>query len=719
MVLPMKQVLQHPRRQQPQVADVPVPQCGAGEVLVATRASLISAGTEKMLIDFAGKSLAAKAQERPDLAKKVMDKFKRDGAVPTLRSVFAQLEKPLPLGYSAAGEILQVGANLQNTYQVGDRVVMAGAGLANHAEVNAVPKNLVAPLPHDVPFEHGAFCTLGAIALHGVHNANLTLGDRVLVVGLGLVGQLAGQLATLSGARVMGMDFNENRMKLATETGAVQATCSPEGADAVVEAFTQGRGFDAILLCAATESDGPIQQAAAWARDRATVVLVGKVGTTLPYADYMKKELTVRISRSYGPGRYDNQYETSGQTYPVGYIPHTEQDNLATIAHLLGTGQLNVAPLVSHTFDIADAEQAYDLVTNQQNCLGVILQYSGITAEAISYKQTVKQPSLHVVPDAVQVGMLGAGNFATGVMLPALAKLHNVQLVGIASKGGASAQAAAERFKFQFASSQNEDVLNHADVNAVVIMTRHHQHAAQVQAALQAGKHVFVEKPLALTRDELAAVYATWQQQPQVLMVGYNRRFAPQVQALMKRLPDDVPRQVSIRVNAGHIPADNWQNTPEGGGRLLGEVCHFLDLAMFLAGSLPVSLWAQQGSGQDNYIVSMQFANGGMAQVFYTSDGDSSFSKERIEVYAGGCVGVIDNFMTATLTKGGRTQKLGSSNLLQGQDKGHTAELQAFTAAVRGKADWPIAAADLFLSASLPIAAQESIESGQIIKLDG
>lgn len=719
MVLLMKQVLQHPRRKQPHLAEVPLPQCGAGEVLVATRASLISAGTEKMLIDFAGKSLAAKVQERPDLAKKVLDKLQRDGAIPTVRSVFAQLEKPLPLGYSAAGEVLRVGNRLQDAYKVGDRVVLAGAGLANHAEVNAVPKNLVAALPEHVPYAHGAFSTLGAIALHGVRNAELTLGDRVLVMGLGLVGQLAGQLAALSGARVMGMDFNENRMTLAEQTGAAHATCTPDGAEAQVQAFTQGRGFDAILLCAATESDAPIQQAAAWARDRATVVLVGKVGTTVPYADYMKKEISLRISRSYGPGRYDHNFEMAGQNYPLGYVPHTERDNLETIGHLMGTGQLNVAPLISHTFDISEAEQAYGLVTSQADCMGVLLTYPGVTDDQLQANAAVQQPQLKAVADTVNIGMLGAGGFASSVILPALHKQKHVQLVGIASKGGVSAQSAAERYGFQFASANNEDILQHPDVNAVAIMTRHHQHAAQVQAALQAGKHVFVEKPLALTRAELADVYTTWQAHPQVLMVGYNRRFAPQVQALMHHLPADVPRQVSIRVNAGQLPADNWQNTAEGGGRLLGEVCHFLDLAMYLAGSTPVSLWAQQGTGQDNYTISVQFADGGLAQIIYTSDGDSSFSKERIEVFAAGAVGVIDNFMSATLTKGGRTRKLGTSNLLQGQDKGHAAELQAFVQAIRGKGDWPIPAPDLFLSASLPLAAQESIETQQIIDLRG
>ena len=715
----MKQVLQSPKKGSPFVADVPPPQCGAGEVLVATRASLISAGTEKMLIDFAQKSMLGKAKERPDLAKKVLDKLKRDGIVPTARSVFAQLEQPLPLGYSAAGKVLAVGSNLQNQYSVGDDVVMAGAGIANHAEVNAVPKNLVAPMPKGVTYEEASFCTLGAIALHGVRNAELTLGDRVLVMGLGLVGQLAAQLAAISGARVMAVDFAPDRIKLAEEIGAIEKAVNlgdgnPQGA---IDTFTNGRGFDAVLICAATDSPEPINNAAVWARDRAKVVLVGKVGTEIPYAEYMKKELTVRISRSYGPGRYDPNYENKGQSYPVGYVPWTERDNLAEIVQLIADEKLNVKDLISHDFGIEEAEQAYALITaGDVPCMGVVLTYP-------ENKNALKQTRIAVQPAATNketlgVAAIGAGAFSKSVLFPAMAAQTGVAFTGVASKGGSSAKAAADRFDFAFATSENKDIFNDGVTDAVLITTRHNTHAQLVQDALKAKKHVFVEKPLALTLEDLAAVYKAWKKNPHTLLVGYNRRFAPQIKNLLAKLPEDGARQVLVRVNAGQLPSGNWQSDAAiGGGRLLGEVCHFLDLALALTQRKPTQIFAQQGEGQDNYTIQLTFEDGSLATVFYTSDGDSSYSKERVEVYAGGVIGVIDNFMNAFITRGGRKRKLGGSNLISGQNKGHGAELEAFVQGCR-TGSMPIPAEELFLSASLPLLAQESIESGAPVKIE-
>ncbi|MFZ2619433.1 MAG: bi-domain-containing oxidoreductase [Alphaproteobacteria bacterium] len=713
----MKQVLQSPRGKAPYLTDVPAPQCGAGEVLVATHASLISAGTEKMLIDFASKSMLGKAKERPDLAKKVLDKLKRDGLVPTLKSVWAQLEQPLPLGYSAAGTVLQVGDRAKGQFKVGDRVVVAGAGLANHAEVNAVPVNLVAPLPANVPFADGCYATLGAIALHGVRNGKLTLGDRVAVLGLGLVGQLAAQLAKLSGARVMGLDYAADRLSLAHELSCDETfNLKDDGVDAAIASFTNGRGFDAVLICAATDSQEPIQNAAKWARDKARVVLVGKVGTELPYADFMKKELEVVISRSYGAGRYDPNFEQRGQTYPVGYVPHTERDNLAEIANLLADGVLNVESLTTHSFDIAEAVQAYTLITDKVPCLGVVLNYPN---SATKLSRRIAITPVHVAAGELGVACIGTGGFAASVLLPALKNTPDTKLTGVASKGGTSARAAADRFQFGYAASDVQEVWQDSSTHAVLIATRHDSHAALTCAALKAGKHVFVEKPLAMTEAELQDVekaYATaTKTSGKVLMVGYNRRFAPATQALMKILPYAGPRQILMRVNAGQLPSEHWtMDAREGGGRLIGEACHFLDFAYYLSGSQPVSLYATSGLGQDNYAVTMTFANGGTAQIFYTSEGDSAFSKERVEVYASGMVGVIDNFNEAYTMRGGRKRALTRANLLRGQNKGHAAGLQAFVAACRGQSA-PIAAAELFLSARLPLLAAESIRTGQVV----
>jgi predicted dehydrogenase len=711
----MKQVLQKPRGNKPYVANVPPPQCGAGEVLVATQASLISAGTEKMLIEFAGKSLAGKAKERPDLARKVLNKLKRDGVLPTVRSVLAQLEQPLPLGYSAAGEVLEVGANLQGRFQKGDRVAIAGAGLANHAEVNAVPANLVVPLPASVSYQEGCFATLGAIALHGVHNAKLTVGDRVLIIGLGLVGQLAAQLARAAGAQVMGVDYDADRLTLAQELGCHHTqNLSHKGTSHVVETFTQGRGFDAILICAATESNAPIENAAHWARDRARVVLVGKVGTELPYADFMKKELEVVISRSYGPGRYDPAFEQKGQSYPAGFVPHTERDNLAHVVWLIGQGKLDVKRLTTHDFEVNEADQAYALITGQVPCLGVVLTYPGL-------QQAASRLPLHpikVTGEDLGLAVIGAGSFANSVLLPAVAGQKNTVLTGICSKGGTSAQATGDRFGFGFATSRVDDILQDDKTHAVLIATRHNSHAELVSQALAAGKHVFVEKPLALDMKQLSTVEKAYKKSACLLMVGFNRRFAPHTQALLNQLPATGPRQVLIRVNAGALPQNNWQSDRHlGGGRLLGEVCHFTDLALTLANSDPTRLYATAGKGQDNYHITISFTDGSSAQIFYTSDGDTSLSKERVEVYAGGTVGLIDNFTRASLTQGGRTRKLKGSTLINGQNKGHQAELKAFIRACQGQDEAPIPPQELFLSSTLPLLAQESIQTGQPVAL--
>lgn len=719
----MKQVLQNVRKNQPVVKDVPPPQCGAGEVLVETEASLISAGTEKMLIDFAGKSFVGKAKERPDLAKKVLTKLQRDGLVPTVRSVWAQLEKPLPLGYSAAGKVVEVGAKLASEFQVGERVVIAGAGLANHAQLNAVPRNLVVKAPTSADPQHLCFGTLGAIALHGVHNAELTLGDRVVVMGLGLVGQLAAQLASLSGAQVLGVDYAQDRLDLSKETGACAAIANPATQDvsAIVQQFTNGRGADAILICAATDSAEPINNAAAWARDRAKVVLVGKVGTEIPYADYMKKELTVRISRSYGPGRYDPNFENAGQNYPVGYVPHTERDNLAHITNLISNGKLNIAPLLTHTFSINEADQAYALLEQGVPCLGVVLTYP----QNESHQSRIQLQPTPLGVNKVGVASLGAGAFASSVLLPALQQQQNAILTGVVSKGGTTAQAVGERFGFSYATSNLEDVLADTATHAVIISTRHNTHASFVEQCLKAGKHVFVEKPLALTLNELESIEKTYKKHPNCLLVGFNRRFSPMTQALQTKLKGLGPRQILIRVNAGQLPQDNWQSDSQiGGGRLLGEVCHFTDLAYALAQNdqnnetenAPTQIYATQGQGQDNYAITINFTDGSIAQIFYTSDGDTSQSKERIEVYAGESVGIIDNFTSASFTTRGKMKSLGKTNLLTGQNKGHAAELDAFLEACKS-GQLPIPFGQLITSSKLTLLAKQSITAGTPLSL--
>jgi predicted dehydrogenase/threonine dehydrogenase-like Zn-dependent dehydrogenase len=695
----MPQLIQNLKSGKVELKEVPTPGCGASEVLVATQASLISAGTERMVMDFAGKSLVGKAKERPDLVKKVVAKMQRDGVASTLQGVFLRLDEPLPLGYSAAGEVVAVGSNLQNEFKVGDKVAIAGAGLANHASFNAVPRNLAVKVPENVPVTEACYATLGAIALHGVRNADVKLGERVLVIGLGLVGQLAVQLAHAAGARVAAIDFNADRASLAKLGGASWAGSPSEMAD-TWQTFTDNRGFDAILLCAATESDGPLQQAADWARDRANVVLVGKVGTKFDYATFMKKELNIRVSRSYGPGRYDPAYEQQGLSYPAGFVPHTERDNLATVIHLMSTGALRPHILTTHTFKFEEALKGYDLIQQgAAQSLGVVLSYPQAKSKPTL---TLKAAPTLRKKGTIGVSFIGTGGFVRSVVLPALQGLRNWSLQGVVSKGGLSAAHVAERYNAAFAGTDLDAIWNDPQTDAVFIGTRHNQHAAQTIAALQAGKHVWVEKPLALTLKDITAIEKAHTGSGRVLMVGFNRRFSPALVPLKAKLDSMTgPKTILVRVNAGKLEGDSWQNGREGGGRLLGEAVHFTDMAYWLAGTEPETTTVQRGAGQDNYTISMTFPDGSLATIIYSSEGDPAAPKERVEVMCGGASGVMDNYMSTVWTQNTKRQTLYKKPWYSGQQKGHKQALAAWLSAIHGQSEPPIPASDLFTSSRL------------------
>lgn len=707
----MKQIIQNVRTGATEQREVPTPACGAGEVLVATRASLISAGTEKMVMEFAGKSLLGKAQERPDLVQKVVQKIQRDGVVDALSAAFGKLEEPLPLGYAAAGEVMQVGANLTGQFKVGERVAIAGAALANHAQFNAVPKNLVVKLPKTVAFEEGCYATLCAIALHGVRNAEITLGSRVLVVGLGLVGQLASQLALAAGARVAALDPNPSRAMLAKQLGAHWAM-GPQALEAGWADFTDGRGFDAILLCAATASDALLQQAANVARDRANVVLVGKVGTRFDYASYMKKELNLKVSRSYGPGRYDPNYEAKGETYPVGFVPFTERDNLADAVRLMGEGKLNVKALTTHTFEFNEALKAYALIGDKKaagSSMGVVLAYPEVAlAEAqMPHNQTAAKPT----KGQLGVSVLGSGAFARSVLIPKLCKNANVVLRGVISKGGLSAAHVQSKFGAAFATTDVSQIWADKHTQAVIIATRHNAHGKQVVEALLSGKHVWIEKPLALTEKELTTIETTLgkTKTPLVLMVGFNRRFAPALTPLKAKLDKaGGPKQVVVRINAGRV--EGWVQDEEGGGRLLGEVCHFTDVALWLLGDERVEHFTiARGAGQDNYSITLQTEGGHTATVVYTSEGDPAGSKEFIEVFADGATGRMENHNRTTWQQGGCTKTLYKKRFWQATDKGHTAALKAWGEACLGKPNSLPSTATLLASSKLILALHSAL----------
>ena len=728
----MKQVIQSPRTGKLAVREVPAPKVTAGHVLVRTRASLISAGTERMSVEFARKSLAGKAKARPDLARQVLAKARRDGLRATGNAVLARLDEPMPLGYSAAGEVVAAGAGLEGVFRVGERVAVAGAGLANHAELNVVPRALVAPVPDDVPDEEACFATLAAISLHAVRTLGPGLGDVVAVLGVGLVGQLAVQLLTLSGARAVALDYNPGRLDLARRMGAQAALDLADGGVAeAVSALTAGVGCDGILIAAATDSSEPLATAAAIARDRARVCMVGDTGTAFPRREFMQKELNLVVSRSYGPGRYDEDFEGRGVKYPAGFVRWTETENLAECVRLMSPAlarRLDVAPLITHRFPLDEAEAAYAMVTGaSEPHLGVVLTYGGDSADAAdagapagardpSFPATAAGPA----GKGCVLGVIGAGNFARTVLLPELKKLAGVRLHTVVTRRGASAEKTRQTFGFAHAGADEAAVLENPDINAVLIATRHDSHAELTARALEADKAVLVEKPLGLDRQQINRVIEARNGSAAFFQVGFNRRFAPLAVTVRDRLRGTAgPRFVLLRVNAGSMAADHWvRASDEGGGRILGEVCHFVDLARFLIGAPIASVLADTGEAtggiSDDVTVTLRFADGSLATVAYTALGDMAFGKERIEAYAGGAVFTIDDFRTLVVAEDGRVASHGSRRR---QDKGFTGALKAFVGAVAAGGPAPVDEAEVVETSFATIAVLESLRAGTRIDL--
>lgn len=721
----MKQIVQSARSGKLALKDVPDPKVRAGHLLVRTRASLISAGTERMVVQFAKKSLLAKAKERPDLVRKVLDKAKRDGIAATIQAVMGRLDEPLPLGYSACGDVVALGDGTEGQFRVGQRVAIAGAGLANHADYNVVPVNLAAAVPDDTNDEEACFGTLGAIALHGVRNMELEFGDCAAVIGAGLVGQLAVQFLNLAGIRAIALDYNASRLELTRYSRAELSWNLSDGdpTEAVME-MTRGRGCDGVLIAAATDSSAPFDLAASVARDRARISMVGVTGTEFSYRDFMKKELSLVVSRSYGPGRYDSDFEGRGMKYPVGYVPWTETRNLEETLRRMSRQsdhRLAVEPLITHRFPFARAEDAYELVTeNTEPHLGVVLNYeTPETPAPVTLRVPISVSSGKRAGGCV-LGVIGAGAFARTVLLPELKKLEDCRLHTIATQRGVSAEHSQETFGFDFSTSDEAAVLDNDEINAVLIATPHSSHAALTAAALIKGKSVLVEKPLALNRDELDVVINARNGSAGFFQVGFNRRFAAMAVAARDRLASSAdPKVLLLRVNAGQLPAESWQNAlEEGHGRLLGEVCHFVDLARFLIGAPIASVQAAAAAATrsvcDDLTATLNFGDGSLATIAYTAKGDAAFSKELIEAYAGGAVVAIDNFRSLTVVADGKEKRQGGGS---GQDKGHAAQLEAFVSAVSTQGKAPVDEKELIETSLATIAIGEAIRSGGSVTL--
>ena len=700
----MKQILQHLRTGATEVADVPCPSVSSGQLLVRSTHSLISAGTERMLVDFGKASLLAKARQQPDKVRQVFEKIGTDGLMPTINAVVNKLDQPLPLGYCNVGCVVAIGKGVSG-FAVNDRVASNG----RHAEVVGAPAILCALIPNSVSNEDASFTVIGAIALQGVRLIQPTLGEAVVVTGMGLIGLMTVQLLRAHGCRVLGIDFNSSNLELAKQFGAEIVDLSL-GQDpiAAAETFSRGRGVDAVIVTAATKSNEPMHQAALMCRKRGRIVLVGVTGLELSRDDFFKKELTFQVSCSYGPGLYDPNYEEKGQDYPVGFVRLTEQRNLEAVFDMMSDGRLNVKPLVSHRFAITEAEQAYDLVGGGGPSLGILLEYPDQIAKADAEvrEQTVSltgsnvgsQPidrSVDGQSQAATVAFIGSGNYSTAVLIPAF-KAGGARMKTVASAGGVSGVHAGRKFGFEATTTDTASVFADPSINAVVITTRHDSHASLVCKALRAGKHVFVEKPLALRLDEIAEIQqahtaARAAGGTPIVMVGFNRRFASQVQRIHQLLRGVTgPKSFIMTVNAGAIPAEHWtQDRQSGGGRIVGEGCHFIDLIRFLAGS-PISAidvcTMDAGTG-DTVSIQLAFHDGSIGAVHYFANGTKAFPKERLEVFAAGRVLQLDNFrkLRGFAWPGFRRMNLWS------QDKGQKACAKAFIDAVQeGRGSAPI-----------------------------
>jgi predicted dehydrogenase len=688
----VKQLLQSLKDGTTTVAEIPAPRCGGGQVLVQTSVSLVSAGTERMLVEFGKGSLIQKARSQPDKVKQVLDKARTDGVAATLDAVRSKLDQPLALGYCNVGQVIESCAE---GFAPGDRVVSNG----KHAEIVAVPRNLCARIPDSVSDEAASFTVLAAIGLQGIRLAQPTLGECAVVTGLGLIGLLTVQMLRAQGCRVLGIDLDPVRLELARRFGA--ETVNPAAGEDVLAraaAFSRGAGVDAVIITASTKSNDPVSQAARMCRKRGRIVLVGVVGLELSRAEFYEKELTFQVSCSYGPGRYDPAYEDGGQDYPIGFVRWTEQRNFEAVLDLMSSGALDVVPLITHRFAIDEGAQAMALLTSSEPSMGILLIYPQPVAEATPARRI----TLDTAPRAGKgvVGFLGAGNYAGRVLIPAF-KSAGASLHTVVSGGGVSAVHFGKKFGFAEAATEAAAVIDNPEIDTVVIATRHDAHAGQVLAALRAGKHVFCEKPLCLTLDELAKIEIEAEKRPeQQLMVGFNRRFAPQVVKMKALLaPIDAPKHIIITVNAGDIPPDHWTQDPAvGGGRIIGEACHFIDLACHLAGH-PITAQHVVALGRhpsmpvrdDKVSLTLQFADGSVATILYLANGDKGFPKERIEVFAAGRVLQLDNFLKM---RGWGWPGFTKMNLWR-QDKGVDVCVAAFLSGTTGKAAVAISTAEI------------------------
>ncbi len=707
----MRQLLQYMRNGEIVLADMPCPADRAGRLLIRTRASLVSSGTERMLLDFAKAGFLQKARQQPDKVRMVLDKILSEGLIPTIETVRNKLEQPMEMGYCNVGEVLSAGKGTSG-YHPGDRVASNG----KHAEVVSVPVNLCAKIPDKVSDDEAAFTVLGAISLQGIRLAQPTLGEFIVVTGLGLIGLLTVQLLKANGCRVLGIDLDEQKLALAREFGAETVNLNVgENPVSTAMSLSKGLGVDAVIVTAATKSNEPIHQAALMCRKRGRIILVGVTGLELSRDDFYEKELTFQVSCSYGPGRYDPNYEDKGNDYPIGYVRWTEQRNLTAALDLMASGRLNVKPLISHRFSIDEAPAAYELVAGKTPSLGILLEYQNhikITNDALA-KPTIRISDSTVTRegDKASIGFIGSGNYATSILIPSF-RNAGARLKVVASAQGLSSVLAARKFGVEQATTNTSELFEDPDVNTIVIATRHNTHAAFVIKALESGKNVFVEKPLCMSLEELSKIEQAYQENigkglARIVMVGYNRRFAPQVQK-MEQLLDGVkaPKAFIMTVNAGQIPLEHWTQDPEtGGGRIIGEACHFIDLLRFLSRN-PITSWRvspMKAPTRDTVSIELRFGDGSIGSIHYFANGSKKFPKERLEVFCEGRILQLDNFRKLY---GYGWPGFNKMNLWR-QDKGQTFCAKSFVEAIETGGKAPIDFNEIIEGTKISLLAQK------------
>jgi len=679
----MKQLIQHLKTGETRLEDVPAPQVRRGQVLIQTRRSLVSLGTERMLVEFGRASLLAKARQQPDKVKQVLEKIRTDGLKPTLEAVFNKLDQPLPLGYCNVGEVVAVGEGVTDL-TLGDRVASNG----HHAEIVCVPRHLVVRVPDAVSDDEATFTVVGAIGLQGIRLLNPTLGETVVVIGLGLIGLLTAELLRLNGCRVVGLDVDERKLEIARQKGII-ALNPAGGTDPVkaVTAWTDGVGADGVVITASAKSDELISQAARMSRKRGRIVLVGVIGLNLSRAEFYEKELTFQVSCSYGPGRYDERYEQQGQDYPLAFVRWTENRNFQTVLQLIATGQLVVGPLITDVVPLEQYQTIYGAIS-QSHAIASLLSYP----EKVDAGPLVQLRAGGYGQSKGVIGIIGAGNFTSAVILPAL-KASGAQLKMIASANGLNGTLLAKKYGIAASTTDYQQILADPAVDLVMITTRHNQHARLTVEALKAHKHVFVEKPLAIYEDELEPILDAYQQADRTVLVGFNRRFSPHSQKMKTLLggesAGDIPTNVVATMNVGFIPANSWvHDRGVGGGRILGEACHYVDLITFLTGSRVVAV-CMNAMGQqptemaDSASLLLRYENGSTGVINYFANGSKSYAKERVEVYSQERTLILDNFRTLKGYGFGQF-----SGLKTRQDKGHREQFRRLTEQIRvgGKA---------------------------------